>query len=547
MTKNKALIFLAIILVIYLAGAFKIDLMDLDTTQYMTIAGNMHNSGDYLTVKWRDDFNYLDKPPLLFWLSSFFFSFLGVTPFAYRLPSILVNLLGIFSTYKLGKRLYTEKTGLLSAIIYSSSLGIFIINHDVRTDTLLTGFTIFSIWQLYNYLQDKKNINFILGFIGIGLAILTKGPIGIIVPILTLGPHLIYHQRWKDIFNPAWLIGVLIIFVVLIPMIISVTTQHGMEGIRFHFWSQSFGRITGESNWKDTTGLLYFLHTFLWSFIPWSIFALAAYYDKLKSTIRLYKASDKEEVFTLSGFTLVMILMSLASYKLPHYIYVVFPLISIITGRYLVNVIKPIKREGLNKIIYFSQFGFNILLWIIAFTSFIIFKVSDFYIYLIIFAVFGGFIFSCFYNKAGNSRIINSTVITMIGVALVMNIHFYPELSKYQARVFAGRYISDKNIEKDKILIFPLDVHKPTIDVYSGMEIPRSNHFSSVDSLLAIKKQLYIFTNNEGLGLLNDKQYELHIEKTYKDYQISMLGIAFLNPVTRENTLSNLYLLKVNR
>ena len=78
MKNLQAQFYLTVIIVIYLMGAVHIDLLDNDATQYMTIARNMHLSGDYMTVEWRSDYNYLDKPPLLFWLSAFFFSFHGI-------------------------------------------------------------------------------------------------------------------------------------------------------------------------------------------------------------------------------------------------------------------------------------------------------------------------------------------------------------------------------------------------------------------------------------------------------------------------------------
>ena len=205
------------------------------------------------------------------------------------------------------------------------------------------GFVIFSIWQLYEYLQGKKKLNFILGFIGIGLAFSTKGPLGLLIPILALGPYLLYQGRWKDIFRPEWLLGIMIVFVVLIPMIFSIYNQHGMVGIRFHFWDQSFGRITGNTKWEDTTGPFFFVHSFLWSFLPWTIIALVAYVKKWIGAFKAYGKDESFEIITLGGITLVFIAMSLAQYKLPHYTYVVFPLAAILTGDYIDKTYRQIK------------------------------------------------------------------------------------------------------------------------------------------------------------------------------------------------------------
>ncbi len=218
MKKSVALVFLFIFLVIYLLGAWKIDLMDFDATQYASISMQMYESGQYLEVQYRA-MEYLDKPPLLFWLATLSFKLFGISHFAYRLPSILVMLLGLFSTYRLGKRLYNEHTGLYASLILASCQGILQVTHDVRTDTLLIGFVIFSIWQLYEFLNSRKWLNFVLGFAGIGFAMLAKGPVGLMVPVLALGSQFIYNRQWKEIFKPKWFLGLLIILFILSPMI----------------------------------------------------------------------------------------------------------------------------------------------------------------------------------------------------------------------------------------------------------------------------------------------------------------------------------------
>ncbi len=546
MSRVAAIVYLIFIVLIYLIGAINIDLMDQDVTQYMTIARNMVNSGDYMLIKWRDDFNYLDKPPLLFWLSSFSMSILGITPFAYRLPSMLVHLLGIFSTYKLGQRMYNEETGWLSAVVFASSFGIFVFNHDVRTDTLLTGLTAFSLWQLYSFLQERKTLNFVLGFIGVGLAISAKGPIGIIVPMLAIIPFLVYQKKWNLLFNKLWLWSIPILLIVLAPMIISVYLQHGVKGLEFHFWSQSFGRISGESVWKDTTGPLYFVHTFLWSFIPWSVLAMVAYFNKIRIAAAGFGNPKSEEVLTLSGFTMVVILMSMASYKLPHYIYVVFPLISIITARYIQKKQANLPWEGFGFWLYLAQLIFDLLLWVAIFITFLWFKPADFLPLIAPLAVFTIYVYTIAGGKS-HSKLIHSTLLTMLATALVMNTHFYPALNQYQGRVFAGKYLSEHGITENEVVIYPTSVHKPSIDVYSNNLIMRTSDISDIDTLLITQSPLFVFTDEKNLDWLKIHYPMLTIEKAFDDYQISLLSLAFLNPDTRQSTLTKLYLIKINQ
>ena len=543
MTKTNTLVVLFVILTIYLIGAFKIDLMDNDATQYFTIAMNMYDSGNYMDVTWRPDYNYLDKPPLLFWLSAFFFSIFGVNHFAYRLPSILINLLGVFSTYKLGKKLYNEQVGLYSAIIYAGNFAVFIINHDVRTDTILTGFVIFSIWQLYEYLQGRKKLNFILGFIGIGLAFSTKGPLGLLIPILALGPYILYQGRWKDIFRPEWLLGIMIVFVVLIPMIFSIYNQHGMAGIRFHFWDQSFGRITGNTKWEDTTGPFFFVHSFLWSFLPWTIIALVAYVKKWIGVFKAFGKDESFEVITLGGITLVFIAMSLAQYKLPHYTNVIFPLVAILTGDYIDKTFKQIKWEGFGRYLSISQTVLNILLWVAVGLSFYIFSDVSILVYILEIAFFAGFLYLLFKKENQFPKIFSTTLVTIIGVAFVLNLHFYPSLNPFQAGAVVGRDIKEMKIPAEDVLIYK--AHKPATDVYSEMIIPRTKDQHQLDSILDNDRPRYIFTSTEGLEELKQSNIKMVTIKTYNDFHTSTLTLPFLNPATRSETLKKCYLLKI--
>ena len=145
---------LALIVLLYTVGSY-VDVMEVDAAQYASISQEMLQTGEFLQVHHRYQ-DYLDKPPLLFWLSSISFWLFGISSFTYKIPSILFSLLGIFSTYKLGKKLYNEETGRLSSLVLGSCQAMILINNDVRTDTMLTGALIFALWQWVLYFDQKK-------------------------------------------------------------------------------------------------------------------------------------------------------------------------------------------------------------------------------------------------------------------------------------------------------------------------------------------------------------------------------------------------------
>jgi hypothetical protein len=187
--KRRAYLPLLAIGLVYTVGMF-LDVMDIDEAQYASIGVEMMQNGSYLEVLHRGA-DYLDKPPLLFWVSAGAFKLLGASNFVYRLVPVLVCLLGIYATHRLAKLFYNDKVAYLSALMLASAYGVFLMNHDLRTDTMLMGWTIFAIWQLAEHVQSGRWRHLLLGSVGVGLAMLAKGPIGLMLPVLAFGTHFV--------------------------------------------------------------------------------------------------------------------------------------------------------------------------------------------------------------------------------------------------------------------------------------------------------------------------------------------------------------------
>ncbi|MCY7292707.1 MAG: glycosyltransferase family 39 protein, partial [Ferruginibacter sp.] len=304
--KNNFIKFTLLLIPVYLIG-FGIDIMDIDASQYAEMSREMSNSNSYLQV-YEIGKDYLDKPPLLFWVSSISIKIFGVNNFAYRFPSFLFALFALFSTYRFALLYYKKEIAALAALVLASCQAFFLINHDVKTDTILMSCVIFSVWQLAAWFQNKKTVNFVLAFVGIGLGMLAKGPIALIVPILAFGTHFILTRNFAAIFKWQYLLGVIIIAIVLLPMSVGLYTQFdlhpekivnektGVSGLRFFYWTQSFGRITGESVWNNNSNIFFLFQNMLWSFLPWIIIFTVAFFTEFKLLIKQkFKISSNAE------------------------------------------------------------------------------------------------------------------------------------------------------------------------------------------------------------------------------------------------------------
>lgn len=196
--------------------------------------------------------------------------------------------------------------------------------NDCRTDNLLIGFSCFAIWKIASAIQSDNRFDLYTGFTGIGFAMLAKGPLGLVFPFFTIA-CLFIKRKNNYRLNWNWFWGLPIVLVILTPMCIGFYQQYGFKGLEFYFWTQSFGRITGQSEWINDSGPFYLVHTFLWCFIPFTLVFILALLRLINKMIIRHSEHPIAEYGTVGGMVLTFISLAFSSYKLPHYIYIICP------------------------------------------------------------------------------------------------------------------------------------------------------------------------------------------------------------------------------
>jgi 4-amino-4-deoxy-L-arabinose transferase-like glycosyltransferase len=540
------------ICIVYLIGMFN-DVMEVDASQYAAMSREMLESGNYLQLYDRGQ-NYLDKPPLLFWVSALSFKAFGISNFSYKLPSVLFSLLGIFATLQLGKRLYGERVGFYSALILASSQAWFMMNQDIRTDTILAACTIFGIWQLFIFMGSKKWSHLVFGSIGVAGAMLTKGPIGLMVPALSIGSYLLVKRDWKNLFNWKWLTLPFIVAICISPFLYGLYQQFDLHpgkliqgvpiqsGIEFYLWTQSFGRITGESVWKDDTTQLFFTHTFLWAFLPWCVlFVVALWRDTKQLFVSRFKMVNAEIALTWGGFVFPFVAFSLSHYKLPHYIFVIFPLAAVATANYLNAVLELGAKSTLNTLKWIQLFvaivayalGFLLCTWA--------FPLLNVLYWVLTLGGVGFTIYFVFRGKSGFETIVLPSLIAIIVLNFLLNSHFYPTLFQFTSTNQAAKIVK---AAAQTANFRSLNYVGYGLDVYSQQTI---QNYETVEELLKSAGQdfLYVFTTEKGYQQIRDEKINVLAAKKFEHYHISTLSILFLNPATRAKECAINYLLKI--
>lgn len=526
----SSLIFYLLVLALFLIsflGLF-IPIMEVDASQYASMSQEMINSKSWLCVKDLGQ-DYLDKPPLLFWLSSLSIFIFGHSSWAFKLPSFIIAWASVYFLFRLVKLYYPLGIAQLAALVYASSVAFILFTNDIRTDTLLISFVILAVWQLANYIEHLHFKNLCIGSIALGLAMLAKGPIGLVVPVLALAPHLLLKGKIKVLLQWKNVLAPLIILLVLSPMLLGLYEQWGAHGIRFFFWEQSFGRITGENVWANDATHFYFLHNIAWAFLPFTVFLLSGL---LYFGIHF---KNQREYISFFGFILPFIALSFSQYKLPHYIYIVIPFAAIISANYISNWRR--ERGKMDSLISIFQTIIILALFLTGLVLIYFFEAKLWYFIYI--PIMGLILFLGLALCQLKSFLIYASFLAFLTTSLVLNGLAYPKLLQYQSSSEAALYISHEN--KASLPVYQLNIWWRAFHYYSGGIVPE---FS--DNTMLENKAVLVFTNQEGFLALKEN-YTVILVKEFPQFSVTRLSFNFLNPKTRAQTLSFNYLLKIQK
>ncbi len=548
--KHLLLVFITIFL-IHLSG-IQIPVMDIDAAQYASMSRQMMERKVYLQV-FDGASEYLDKPPFLFWVNVAAMKIFGANNFAYRLPSILFALLAIYSTYKFALLYYNKIIAQIAAIVLASSQAMFLITHDVRTDTILMGWVILSVWQLGEWYKNKRWVNFVIAFAAIGGGMMTKGPIALLVPVFGFGAHFLMQKNFRAIFKWQYILGLIIIALVLLPMSIGLYQQfdlhpekivngkQGVSGLRFFYWTQSFGRITGESTWDNNAGFLFLMQNMLWAFLPWIFLFLASLLAVTKRIMKnKFAVPHNDELITFFGFIITYISLAISHYQLPHYIFVVLPFAAIITSKYIyqlcwVNYGSKIYKGFFisHAVIYFLLFiGANILVWLVFAGSNLIFKVF-------ISAATLFFIYLTFTKKTWKPKLFALALFTICAVNIILNNAFYPALLQYQSGNIAAKFINANNKSGDKVIIFDKDNFGHAFRFYTTRQAPLLTNANEIAT------GNWVITSLDGKLKLDSLQKVYKTLYTGQHFPVSRLNLKFINPSTRNTQVQSYYILQM--
>ena len=239
-------------------------LMDPDEGRYAEIAREVLVLKDWL-IPHLNLLPYLEKPPLVYWLTAVGFKVFGYTETAARLPSAVSALGGVFLAYGLGRALWGPGPGVLGALVLASAAGYVALGRILTLDMTFALCLNLGIGLGYLALSRGQNRLWPWAYLALGLAVLTKGPVALVLAGLTWVIWVVVSRRtWRPLVQP-W--GWALLAVITLPWLVYVQWRYP-EFFRFFILEQHFGRFLTPAIHPEP--LYYYVPVLLGLLLPWT-------------------------------------------------------------------------------------------------------------------------------------------------------------------------------------------------------------------------------------------------------------------------------------
>lgn len=395
-------------------------LWDEDEPLYAAIALDMHQRGDWVVPRYNGEM-FPEKPPLAYWLMMAGYGMFGVTELAVRFWSAVFGVGTALVTYELGRRLFSPAAGLWAGLATATTLIFTVSARAATTDSVFVFFTTLAmlLFVMAGMVRPVSAAGegaggpgkgggekgpapgfrpgpwplFALLYACLGFAVMTKGPIGVVLPVAMLGFYLLvmHHLRsgdgwWAarrakllarfprpgtdDFLRPAWqartlwamavgwlvgiaallrpfrpgkllraawqmrpLTAVLVVGAVAAPWYVLVGIQTDGEFLTKFLGEQNFGRALKPMQ-GHSGPFWYYLPAIMIGFFPWSVFLAPGVVEMVRGMARR-SPLRAEHVFVACWIGVFVGAWSVPTTKLPHYVLTAYPALALMTGWFL--------------------------------------------------------------------------------------------------------------------------------------------------------------------------------------------------------------------
>jgi 4-amino-4-deoxy-L-arabinose transferase-like glycosyltransferase len=294
-------------------------LFEPDEGRNAEIAREMLASGDWV-VPHLNGLPFLDKPPLLFWAIAAAFRTLGEHEWVARLPSVLAAVATIAVAYALGRALAGPRVAVMAAVVLATCPMMLGFGRLAIFDMPLTAFVTVAIYALVRARLDEDAWPWIpVTGLAIGLALLTKGPIGLVLPLLVwiAARGALPSGRMRR-FRPSLALAVVLALGTLGAWLaLVVPREPGF--LRYALVDETLLRVSSAERFRRGGPPYYYLQMLPWALGLWSVLLVA-----LAPTLARRRRADARDAaaigFAARAAAVIVLFFTLSASKRPQYV-----------------------------------------------------------------------------------------------------------------------------------------------------------------------------------------------------------------------------------
>jgi hypothetical protein len=249
----------------------------------------------------------------------------------------------------------------------------------------------------------------------------------------------------------------------------------------------------------------------------------------------------EKEFFTTSGIFVYLIIISIASFKSPHYLLVILPLISVITARELDSWWKS---ESIGRFI--TSFHLVVMVILFAGLAYLMVRIENpsiSVVLLALVALIAAVVFSSRYYPR-QIRFYLPLSITVITFSFYLSSTLLPGLFQYQSAVQAGKKLNELNSGSNDV--FSFEVVGNSLNALSFYYSDEVYYIYDAGELFrTVSAGDWIYTDEKGLGIIKEKMKTLNREIYLPHNSLQAPKGRFINPKTRMAAVENRYLIQI--
>lgn len=314
-----------------------VPLFDVDEAVFAETTREMIETGNLITPTYNYSHRY-DKPILIYWLMASAFTLLGTNEFAARVWSALAGCGLVLLTFFFVRARINLRSAILSALILATSLEIMVLTHLAITDMVLTFFITASLFGFFLAIHEKKRsrqtLSALTAWTAAAGAVLTKGPIGVLLPLSVILLFLWFSGRARQGMRELRVgAGTALFCSLTLPWYIAASAMTEGNFLRVFFLEHNVMRYLSVNSGHEGPWYYYLLVVAV-GFLPWTGFLPASLRCAWKHKAESDHDGPQENLplFLLLWIFVILLFFSFSRTKLPNYVAPLFPPLTLLVG-----------------------------------------------------------------------------------------------------------------------------------------------------------------------------------------------------------------------